>query len=243
MHLGDFAAAPPQSVAIVAMGGSCNQYISACKVAGSRHVVADETWAINAMAGVIQCDRVFHMDDVAVQELRAPKNSFVKGLLRWLKTHPGPIYTSVVREGYPGLVAFPLEDVINSLGPDTVPLYMNTTTVFPLIYAIYLGVKRVSLYGMDFIYADGAKAEEGRACLEYWIGQAHARGVRTTIASQSTLLDTCKTPERRMYGYDGVDLKLIRNPDGSAKVSMTSKDTLPTAYEIERRYSHNRTAA
>jgi len=53
-----------KTVAIVAMGMSCHDYIQNATVKGSKDKIADEVWAINSMGGVIQCDRIFIMDDL-----------------------------------------------------------------------------------------------------------------------------------------------------------------------------------
>jgi len=218
-------------IAIVALGASYTQYTDAVKLAGGRHALYDETWVINALGGVLQHDRVFHMDDVAVQERRAEaKNPHIARMLDWLRKHPGPVYTSVVRDGYPGLVAYPLADVLKAVG-DTRP-YFNNTTAYAIAFAIYLGVKEMALYGMDYTYPNRAFAEEGRACVEYWIGQAVARGIRVRVASRSALLDTCRSDAERLYGYDGVKVEI--KPDYT--VNMTPKE-LPTAQEIEARYA------
>ena len=60
------------------------------------------------------------MDDVRIQEVRAAAapQSNIANMLAWMRRHPGPILTSRIPEpnAYPGLVAFPLEPVINALG-------------------------------------------------------------------------------------------------------------------------------
>lgn len=207
------------------------QYTDAVRLAGGRHALYDETWVVNSLGGVLAHDRVFHMDDVAVQERRAEAgNGHVARMLEWMRTHPGPIYTSIVREGYPGLVAYPLGDVLRSVG-DRRP-YFNNTTAYAVALAIHEGAKDIALYGMDYTYAHRGHAEEGRACVEYWVGQAVARGIRVRVASRSTLLDTCRSDDRRLYGYDGAEVKI--GPDYS--VRLTPRD-LPTAAEIEARYN------
>jgi uncharacterized membrane protein YecN with MAPEG domain len=40
---------------------------------GGRHKFCDETWVINAFGDILACDRVFHMDDVRIQEIRAAR--------------------------------------------------------------------------------------------------------------------------------------------------------------------------
>lgn len=240
----------PDHVALIGLGRSRSLFFDlACSLGGAA-AWCDEVWGINMIGGVARCDRVFHMDDVAVQEARAAADpdGNIAGMLKWLKTHPGPVYTSVVRDGYPGLVAFPLEDVLNAkLDSNGGAPYFNTTTAYAVAYAIHIGVKRLSLFGVDYTVPAGAaspahhKLERGRACVEFWLGVAAARGMEITIAETSSVLDACEPPEGRLYGYDGVDVRLGR-AGGRLTVTMTPK-ALPTADEIDKRYAHLRAAA
>lgn len=210
---------------------------------GGVSAYCDEVWGINAIGDVMRCDRVFHMDDLKVQEARAAErpDSNIAAMVRWLKTHPGPVYTSVVREGYPGLVAFPLQDVLNARhdGNGGAP-YFNSTAAYAVAFAVHLGVKRVSLFGLDYTLANSHHAEQGRACVEFWLGIAAARGIEITVPETTSLLDACADPRERLYGYDCVDIALRDRDDGGVDVVMTPRDELPSAAEIERRYDHSK---
>jgi hypothetical protein len=85
----------PKRVAILAMGPSADAYARHCAVNGDRGALFDETWTVNAFGSIFQVDRMFHMDDIRIQKLRADAgNSQIKKLLAWLRSAPGPIYTS-----------------------------------------------------------------------------------------------------------------------------------------------------
>jgi hypothetical protein len=223
----------PQHVAIVGLGPSCAEYLRFTRGLGSRAKLADEIWTINSLGDILLCDRIFHMDDVRIQEIRAKAapQSNIAAMLEWLKRHPGPIYTSRAHPEYPGMVAFPLEDVVNALGYG----YFNNTAAYAIAFAVYIGVKRISCYGMDFTYPDSHDAEKGRGCVEFWLGQAAARGIKITVPRASSLLDAMH-PE--LYGYDTVDVKFDRAGD-RVKVTMTERERIPTAEEIEARYDHS----
>jgi hypothetical protein len=156
-------------------------------------------------------------------------------MLAWLRRHPGPIYTSRAHADYPGLVEFPLEDVLNSCGY----AYFNNTAAYALAYAIHIGVRKIHFFGIDFTYQDMHAAEQGRACVEFWLGQAAARGIAISIARSSTLMDANEPAERRLYGYDTVEVMIDQNSDGAAKVTRVPRSELPTAAEIEARYDHS----
>ena len=228
----------PEHVAILGLGPSLSQYVEITKRLGGKHAYCDETWGINALGGVLMCDRIFHMDDVRIQELRAkaqPESNIAK-MLEWLKVHPGPVITSRKHADYPGLVEFPLEQVLGRFEFD----YFNSTAAYALAYAIYLGVKRISLFGVDFTYPKAHDAEKGRACVEFWLGVAAARGIKLTIAKTSSLMDACHSRRERLYGYDTVDIAIAYGAGGRTKVEMTERDQAkwPSAEEIEDRYDH-----
>lgn len=234
-------ASVPAHIAIVGLGPSCATFFELTRRLGGVSAYCDEVWGLNAMGDVLKCHRIFHMDDLKIQEARAALNpdGNIAAMVRWLKTHPGPIYTSIPREGYPGLVAFPLQDVLNR-GPEGnggAP-YFNSTGAYAVAYAIHIGVKRISLFGMDYTLPNAHKAEKGRACVEFWLGIAAARGIEISVPEQTSLLDACEDPRDRTYGYDCVDVHLDDQEDGSVKVTFSERADIPTAEEVERRYDH-----
>lgn len=226
----------PESVAILGLGPSLAQYVDIAKRLGGRHKVADEIWGMNALGSVIQCDRIFHMDDVRIQQIRADKRpeSNIAAMLSWIKKHPGPIYTSRPHPDYPGLVAYPLEDVINTCGYD----YFNSTAAYAVAYAIHLGVKKLSLWGCDFTYPKAHDAEKGRACVEFWLGMASERGIRIQLPTRTSLMDALHTRAERLYGYDTVDVAM-QHDGQKMRITYTERETVATAEEIEARYDHD----
>ncbi len=223
-------------VAILGLGPSLEEYVNLVKRLGARDKYCDETWGINAVGDIIQCDRIFHMDDVRIQEIRAAAapQSNIAAMLKWLKKHPGPIYTSRLHEDYPGLVEFPLEDVINDLRHP----YMNNTAAYAMAYAIHSGATKISLFGCDYTYPNAHDAERGRACLEFWCGWAAACGVDLVIPKVSSLMDALYPRGQRLYGYDTLDID-IKKTDGRIRVTRTPHDRRPTAEEIESNYDHS----
>jgi SAM-dependent methyltransferase len=228
----------PNHILILGLGPSLEGYVDIAKRLGGRHAFCDEVWGINAVAGVVQCDRVFHMDDVRIQEIRAaarPESNIAR-MLDWMRRHPGPIYTSRPHPDYPGSVAFPLEEVINSCGM----AYFNSTAAYAVAYAVHIGVKQISLFGCDFTYARAHDAEKGRGCVEFHLGIAKARGIQIGFPANTSLMDACAPVEERIYGYDTVTLDFEGGDDEPVRVTMTPRDHLPTAAEIEDRYDHGK---
>lgn len=230
--------AAPEHVAILGLGPSLAQFMSLVRGLGGRSAYCDEVWAINCLGDVFACDRIFHMDDVRVQEIRAaaaPDSNIAK-MVNWMRKHPGPIITSRDHPHYLGLVEFPLEAVINKLGF----AYLNNTAAYAVAYAIHIGVKKISLWGCDFTYPNAHDAEKGRACVEYWLGFARARGIEIATGNQSSLMDACVPWSERLYGYDTVDVLVsAKDSEGNYRVTFKEREILPTAEEIETRYDHS----
>jgi hypothetical protein len=229
-------------VVILGLGPSLNQYLNLARQLGGRSALGDQVWAINALGDVVACDRIFHMDDVRIQEIRAaalPQSNIAR-MLGWMKTHPGPIYTSRLHPDYPGLVEFPLQDVINAAGH----AYFNSTAAYAVALAIAEGAATVSLFGIDYTYANAHHAEKGRACVEFWLGVAHERGIAINVSEGSSLLDTCEGLS--LYGYGAMgsrdvrihDAPAGRNGEVSARVEFVERPVLPAAAEIEAAYDH-----
>lgn len=226
-------------VAILGLGPSVGSYLSMARGLGGRCKLADEVWAINALGDVFGCDRIFHMDDVRIQEIRAAAQpeSNIAAMLGWMKRHPGPIYTSRPHPDYPGLVAFPFEQVINDLKYP----YFSSTVAYATALAIHEGWDEISWYGVDFTYPDRHSAEKGRACVEFWMGVAAERGIKLRMPVTTSLMDACVPTRERIYGYDTVDIAIARDANGVAKVTFTERprDQWPGAEEIEARYDHS----
>jgi hypothetical protein len=223
-------------IAILGLGPSLEDYVNLTKRLGGRRAYCDETWGINAAGDVIACDRVFHMDDVRVQEVRAAArpDSNIARMLDWMRTTATPIYTSRAHPDYPSLVEFPLEAVLNDLKHP----YLNNTAAYAVALAIHEGARKISLYGCDYTYPDAHDAERGRACVEFLLGIAAERGIQIAMPKVSSLMDACYTRQHRLYGYDTVDLDIRLDDDGRIRVGKTFHDRLPTADEIEARYDH-----
>lgn len=226
-------------VAIIGLGPSANQFLELAKRAGGRRAVCDEVWGINGIGDVYAVDRVFHMDDVRIQEIRAkarPESNIAR-MLEWMRSSKVSIVTSRAHPDYPALEEFPLEAVVNDLGF----AYFNSTAAYAVAYAIHMGVAKLSCYGMDFTYPNAHDAEKGRACVEFWLGIAAGRGIRLAMPRVTSLMDACyPVLNDRLYGYDTLTVTMQKGTDGNVLFGFEYRDKLPSAEEIEARYDHSR---
>lgn len=225
----------PKRVALVALGPSNLHYIQEVDSLGDRHAKYDETWTVNTFCNVIQSDRLFHMDNIAVQRLRAKAgNKKVEGMLRAMKDYKGPIITSILDEEYPQCVQYPLFEIVGKYQS----LYFNNTVAYAVAYALYIGVEALTVFGVDFTWPDIHKAESGRGCVEYWLGRCEHAGMKVAVCTQSTLKDARLWDSENIpiYGYDGYRLRMFMK-DGKPALQF-SEASLPTAEEMEKRYYH-----
>lgn len=224
-------------VAILGLGPSVKQYLELTKRFGGRRAYCDETWCINALGDVFACDRIFHMDDVRIQQIRAaaqPQSNIAR-MLDWLKTTRTPVVTSRAHPDYPALEEFPLAEVLTRF-----PLgYFNNTAPYAVAYALHQGATKISLFGCDYTYDNVVDAEKGRACVEFWLGIAAEMGVEIAMPKTTSLMDAYHAQADRFYGYDTLELAINRADDGRIVIGKTERTTLPTAEEIERSYDHS----
>lgn len=224
-------------VAILGLGPSLNAYVGYARKLGGRSSFCDLVWGINALGEVLDIDMLFHMDDVRVQQIRAdalPKSN-IAAMLPWLKRSRVPIMTSIPHQDYPATIPFPLAEALTAFPCG----YFNSTAAYAVAYAILRRARKISCFGMDFTYPDANDAEKGRACVEFWLGIAHARGIELAMPQVTSLMDACYKQHARFYGYDCVDLEFARDPEGAIEVAMTPRAEFPTAEEIEERYDHS----
>lgn len=221
-------------VAILALGPSLHMYTHVAKAVGGRHVRWDEVWAVNALGDVMNCDRLFHMDDVRIQEKRAENlpDSNIAAMHKWLKDFDGPVYTSHVEPGYSNLIRYPIEAVVHDLGV----AYFNSTVAYAIALAIHERCQSITLFGCDFTYPNAHHAERGRACVEFWVAMARSRGIVVTFPPTTSLMDACEGPDAAYYGFrDGYEITI----EPTNHLRFTPRAELPTAEEIEARYDHD----
>lgn len=227
-------------VAILGLGPSVHQYQLLAQRMGGRRAFCDEVWTINALGDVFDCDLVFHMDDVRIQMIRAAADpgSNIARMVEWLRGYGGRVITSRKHPDFKCLEEFPLAEVV-----DAFPCgYFNSTAAYAVAYAIHRGATKITCFGMDYTYPDAHEAEKGRACVEFWLGIAHAKGIHLSMPKTTTLMDSMYPAlgVDRFYGYDCVELGITRNAEGRVEVDFKEREQLPTAEQIEARYDHGR---
>jgi hypothetical protein len=172
------------------MGASHVDYFNDVATTRDRFKVADETWCINSASTIVHAERAFRMDDLIRYKPESTK---------WINDFPGIVYTSVAYpDEFPNSVEYPLDGVVNCVNS----FYFNTGPAYAVALAIYLEVKTLKLYGIDYNYVDNKTREVGRPCVEFYLGMAAERGMHIEIAKKCTLLGANPEEKRRvLYGY------------------------------------------
>jgi hypothetical protein len=183
-----------KKIALVGLGLTFSDFI----LSKMRSEEYDETWVINSMSGIIYHDRVFMMDPPSrfLDDIKAGKQT--KIMQKILKTHKGPIYSCEKDKRCPGVVEYPLEEVITTTGL----AYLNNTTAYAIAFAVANEVGSLHIFGIDFSYQKTPHfAEAGRACCEFWLSKCISNGMQIEVAHSSGLLDTDVPAEQKLYGY------------------------------------------
>ena len=198
-----------KTVAIVGMGKSWFDY-NLAKSHGSHF---DEVWAINSVASVIYHDRVFMMDPASRFLDTDDAGGQTDSMSKLLQEHQGPVYTCELDDRCPGLVEYPIKEILGACGCH----YLNNTVAYAVAFALYNKVAKVKMFGVDFSYKGNLHfAEAGRACVEFWLGKCMHAGIQVEVAGTSGLLDTSVPPEEKLYGYHRLNdpLMVIQDEKG-----------------------------
>ena len=199
----------PEVVSLVALGGSKKDFFTEAMTIGNKRGLSDEVWVINKMGCLIKHDMLWRMDDLMT--LRDCNTKTYTGgnvaepamihdtYTEFLRQHNKPIVTTIAYpEEFPMSWAYPLEDVINTIGYS----YFRTTPAYAAAFAIHIGVKKLRIYGCDFVYPQSKyRHEAGRANMEFILGIGMTMGMEVWVPASSTLLDSCIPTMEKMYGY------------------------------------------
>ena len=191
-----------KKIAVVAMGRSQIDY----HLSISHSQQYDEVWAIGSMCAVIAPDRAFIMDPATrfFDTFDAGPQTHV--MRRTLPRLDVPIYSCVKDNRVPGIVLYPLEEVIQETGC----AYFNNSIAYAIAYALYQEVGSINMFGADFTYKTNVHfGEMGRACCEFWLSKCMDAGMDVSIAARSPMLDTNVPEKEKLYGYHRLEDPLV----------------------------------
>ena len=215
------------SVAIVGLGNSWQDF----NIAKTHGVNFDEVWAINAVSSVIYHDRVFMMDPASRFLDSNDAGGQTESMKKVLLEHKGPIYTGEKDSRCPGLVEYPVKEVVE----ETECHYLNNTVAYAVAFAYWNKVRKVSLFGIDFTYkSNPAFAEAGRACVEFWLSKCMEANIQVDIAQNSSLLDANIPAEDKLYGYHRLEDPLVVGYDSHQNLKVKKVSELKVQKNIKQ---------
>ena len=198
----------PAAVTLVGFGHTVRPHLSTIRR-------AEEIWGINNSHAEYDYapDRIIAMDDLRRDEPAFPR--YVREIVK----AGVPVYTATAYPEWPTTVAYPLADVIVSLGlkKRSAQAAFSNTWCYALALALHEGRRIVHCYGADFEPPDDmtnmeaarsrlkddqpdwfiyymnrllrAPTEPGIHGFTFLLGVAHERGVAVHFAAGSTVMD------------------------------------------------------
>lgn len=173
---------PVKRVDIVALGESCLEFVQGNYHAPAREA-GHEVWTMNSGHLSFFCDKVWNMHDLR-------KLAQVGGETDYIPQYANlkqDLITIRALEEIPTSLEFPIGLAIKQFSTN----YFANTVSYMVAGALLCGAEEIAIYGADYNYPNRSAYEAGRACVEYWLGYAHAKGVKIKTAYTSTLLDLC----------------------------------------------------
>ena len=113
-------------------------------------------------------------------------------LAEWMRTAQCPVYMIEAQPNMPMTLPYPKEWVKQQLG---IHEYFTSSIAMMLGLAIAEGFEEIGIYGIDLIV--GREYAFEKPCAEFFLGIAHARGIKYHLPENSALLWQSHT-----YGYD-----------------------------------------
>lgn len=152
--------------------------------------IQGETWGLN---------RVYQMTKRRLDKLFFFDSVHIFGIDNLNRTG-AEIITKDMIPGLEKCTPYPLWEIIDQFKTD----YFTCTVAYMIAYAIYTGVERITMYGIDMA-TDKEYLTAQRPCVEHWVGFARGRGIQIIIHPWSLV---CRT--QKLYGYENKKV----NPEG-----------------------------
>jgi len=166
-----------------------------------------------------RADAVWQMHDPAIW--RNPLNRNDPKHYEWLKTQTQ--YPVIMQQDYtpevPMSIAYPKDDIFKTL-LDKFPPYSTSSVAYSIAYAIYLGYKKIEMYGVEM--ETNTEYFYQRTAIAFWLALAIGRGIE--VEAHCTIFND------PLYGFDG-DINLPREAYISAiKMHLKMRETEQTVF-------------
>lgn len=144
----------------------------------------------------------------------------------WLAQCPIPVYMTDLNPAIPNSVRYPAERVMAELKTHD---YFTSSIAFMVALAIAEGFHEIGIYGIDLVI--GREWDFEKACVEFYLGIAHARGLEYHLPQGCALLWQSHRygyHQEPDYGFFGLPKLAARRGQLAAQVKQF-RDTLYTS--------------
>lgn len=149
-----------------------------------------EIWGVNQLYRFIpRADRWFQIHHDWQDSRKWAEGA---DLVAWIKEARCPVYMLSAQPDMPMTLPYPKDWVKAQLG---VHEYFTSSIAMMLALAIAEGFEEIGIYGIDLIV--GREYAFEKPCAEFYLGLAHARGIKYHLPENSALLWQSHT-----YGYE-----------------------------------------
>lgn len=176
------------------LGESKIDYVNTLAVSHDPPFPESEIWTCNAGFRIWPHDLLFVMDDLEGEAHKWPQYG------KDLAGHDQPIITSTAYKPWSNAIAFPIREVCRDLGLVGLDIWFNNSLPYMLAYAVWIGVKHVTVFGADYWHPHSQGREGDIENAHFWLGFLRGRGLTLSVANNSTLMNA-RNSQRPMYGY------------------------------------------
>ncbi len=147
-----------------------------------------ETWGVNSLVLRRPVKLAFQMHDL---DKDISSDSIAKQVAE-INRLGIPVITAKKYKFLPTAIPFPIDEMPSK--------YFTNSIAYMVAYAIYRGATELDLYGVSFFLKHEFLTE--RPCVEFWIGQAIAKGITVNVHDPTTI--ECCRSFQNLYGYDSI---------------------------------------
>ena len=183
----------PERVALISLGATHQDYVRECLGRDLPPTVygRDETWTLNRGIHCFRHDMAFVLDHLDGERAFFPRY----GERIW--NHDKPIITSQAEDWPAHVSLYPIDEIRRFFGP--AHDYYHNSVPMIIAYAVWIGVKELTLWGADYHHERQSAREEDRPNAEYWVAIARERGCQVLLPATTTLCNA--NQQARVYGY------------------------------------------
>lgn len=156
-----------------------------------------EVWGVNTVYRYAQrLDKLYFFDDLRIkphcEQMPLEEVAKVNKLV--------PIVTNRTYPELSNTEQYPIEEIVKYFHCDDneSARYFPNSIAFMIAHAIYIGAKRIEMYGID--HGGVTEYVMAKAAVEHWIGRALGMGIEVLVPSMASLL---KIKNNLLYGYNG----------------------------------------